>query len=347
MSYSRKIIGKNTNLRKRTRKGGKRPIVMKSDITTTLIPTNTNINMRDLIRVLTNNLNKNYEKFQIIGGFVYPTDVKDLNNLKVENVLKRLLNIINNYNKRKNNIYAISELVFKDDNYTKNVETENLIQELNKHNIHNDSFKDDLGFLSSKLNLKYDFKCDEYTSELSLYDNFKIVNLHFESYGPNANGKAITIEEFILNNLLEIDVENVKILCGDTNITISKSNRHSNNEINDIDDKVNLMTLTRKIANGFREVLEKDVVVIMSNIKVKKVRSGFILRNQQLEKSVPTNIDSAECDGTVIVIVNDIIKKNEFIRSYEDNNQYRYFFTNDKANNFNKISIEHVEALKF
>ncbi len=93
-------------------------------------------------------------------------------------------------------------------------------------------------------------------------------------------------------------------------LQFQKSDINSENEINDGDEKINLETLTKKIAEGFKAALrDKDVVVIMSNIKVNKVRSGFILRNQQVKKSFPKGTNTAECDGTVIVILDDIIKR--------------------------------------
>ena len=85
----------------------------------------------------------------------------------------------------------------------------------------------------------------------------------------------------------------------------------------------------------------------MSNIKVNKVRNGFILRNHQVKKSVPKGTNTAECDGTVIVILEDTIKREEFINLYKNNTQYRYYFTKDGINNFDKINIEEVRALKF
>jgi hypothetical protein len=40
----------------------------------------------------------------------------------------------------------------------------------------------------------------------------------------------------------------------------------------------------------------------MSNVRVGKHRRGFMLRNQQLKKSVPESVNDAEADGTLIAI---------------------------------------------
>ena len=86
---------------------------------------------------------------------------------------------------------------------------------------------------------------------------------------------------------------NVNVICGDTNITEKKSNLSRD-------------TLGKQIAiglNAFFNTPNTEWLVLMSSHKIIKNRRGFILKNQQIHKSVERGKEeNTEADGTILAI---------------------------------------------
>lgn len=127
--------------------------------------------------------------------------------------------------------------------------------------------------------------------------------------------------------------KDVNVICGDTNITISKCNHILKNKLDLKNPQAKRDFLGKEIAKALDELYraseevfsgfgnsQRDFpgfgpakwFVVMSNIITGKLRSGFLLPNGQFKKSVPTNIKTAdgrkgkpntddfEQDGTII-----------------------------------------------
>ena len=117
----------------------------------------------------------------------------------------------------------------------------------------------------------------------------KIASIHLPGDGPN--GKSKSISAFLTENLGHLRDTGVQVVCGDTNITDNKVMP---------DEKQSRLD---EIANYFYGFFgNSPCLILSSNVPVIKHRRGFILRNQQLRKSVPESETSAESDGTIIAI---------------------------------------------
>jgi hypothetical protein len=124
------------------------------------------------------------------------------------------------------------------------------------------------------------------------FNGIKIASIHLPGDGPNGDGKPdgpgpVSISKFLDDNLGTLP-KDVNVVCGDTNITVSKSLSGVKRE--------------EEITNWFQTKLGGKWIVLMSGVKVGKHRRGFILRNQQLPKSVPESTNDTEADGTIMAI---------------------------------------------
>ena len=103
------------------------------------------------------------------------------------------------------------------------------------------------------------------------------------------------IKKDTFNSLYRNFKINVNVICGDTNITENKSN-------------LSRCELGMKIAKGLNEYFilsteRKEWLVLMSSHKISKNRRGFILKNQQIHKSIERNNEvKTEADGTILAI---------------------------------------------
>jgi hypothetical protein len=275
---------------------------------------------------------KRAKEFQICGGFEIPDGV-DLESLKTDNILQKLCQIA------RQNVVAVSEMGdgkdyttdYKKVNFKKEKEGKVYIDfNLGKHIPCLDDTKgiDDTCFVIHDMNK---FKCEDNNPSIiftknMISNNCGILSIHFASNGPNlltketkeragkqpiTNEKAISEfvkEQLVADNKYKLNENNkkrVRVVCGDTNITISKCSKVQFTNIKDFDntldvDEKKLDTIGQLIAQGFNDYFGGYWVVIMSNYKIDKIRKGFLLINQQINKSdIKTN---PEPDGTIIAI---------------------------------------------
>jgi hypothetical protein len=201
---------------------------------------------------------------------------------------------------------------------------------------------EDTGFITTWENT---INTDSFSdSDLFLFKDLKILNIHFSSSGPNGeyllkrDGNTLTkssnskdkkislyIDEFIKyefeiqGKIRKQDLKSVNIICGDTNITQKKS------EIMYPD--ITRDELGQEIARGLNKFFKteennQEWLVLMSSYKIIKNRQGFILRNQQLGKTVSEgNKDIiGEADGTILAIkiFSDRENKKEIITRWKE-----------------------------
>jgi hypothetical protein len=114
-----------------------------------------------------------------------------------------------------------------------------------------------------------------------------LIGAYFDS--ANDHKKIETIENFLTLSLPVLPAAPL-LICGDTNLTSKKCNGL-------IRDKIG-----RQISQALKAIYKVDYLVIMSNIKVKKFRSGFLLINRQLKKSTYKAKTVDEEDGTIIAL---------------------------------------------
>ena len=232
---------------------------------------------------------KEVSKFQTTGGFAIKSlDKKTLSYIQVDNVYRRLGYLATN------NIVAVSECV-KD---TDGVVNQNLISP-NHPNLHMYGCDTDTGFvinadlsnISSTISHKTVTSGKSEPSILN-FNGIKIASIHLPGDGPNGDGKPdgpgpLSIFDFLEANLGSLPTD-VNVVCGDTNITVSKS-------LSDVKRE-------EEITEWFEKKLHGKWIVLMSGVKVGKHRRGFILRNQQLQKSVSESTNDTEADGTIMAI---------------------------------------------
>jgi len=118
-----------------------------------------------------------------------------------------------------------------------------------------------------------------------------VASIHLSGDGPiGSKEETKTISAFI-EKYLPKD-EKICMFCGDTNITEEKSGVSSREEIG------------QQIASALHQLNGKNWLVFMSDLKVDKMRSGFLLYNQQLKKSTykKAGEKSEEADGTILAI---------------------------------------------
>jgi hypothetical protein len=228
--------------------------------------------------------NKIIAQLQTLGGFAIKSlDKKTLSYIQVENVYERLGYL------SENNIVAVSECI-KGEETTENV-VFNMLSKPYFRNINIYGCDRDTGFvINSPYNsakVKEILGGSENTTISSVlnFNEIKIASIHLPGDGP----KNQTIAEFLDENLKNLKLENVDVVCGDTNITDAKSSNIVNGRIQDI-------------TEYFETFFGGPCIILNSNVRVGKHRRGFILRNQQLKKSVPESTNDTEADGTIIAI---------------------------------------------
>ena len=250
------------------------------------------------------------KSLQTTGGFALKSlDKNTLSNLQVENVYERLGHL------SQNNIVAVSECI-KGPEEPQNV-VSNMLSKFTNISMH--GCEKDTGFVIDSKDNSITVTEVSYGCSVLDFNGIKIASIHLPGDGPNA--KKQTIKEFLDENLRNLKLHNVDVVLGDTNITDSKStSKNRKKELNDY----------------FTNFFEGPCVVIMSNARVGKHRRGFILRNQQLKKSVPESFNYAEADGTIMAI-----KLKEQL-TYED-----ILGVNILSNLHRFISSDIINALEF
>lgn len=218
---------------------------------------------------------------QTTGGFSLPAGIDEtrLEYLKVENIYKRLGKMATN------NLVAVSECA-------KNTDESGVVTSKNLDGATILGCEKDTGFIIKKTDVS-SFKVGEATNsatrvltiEIPESSGIKIASIHLPGDGPN---KQKPISEFLNDNLKHL--AGVQVVCGDTNIT--------DNKVMPVE-KDNRMLEIAKYFYGF---FGSPCLILSSNVPVIKHRRGFILRNQQLRKSVPESETSSESDGTIIAI---------------------------------------------
>jgi len=228
--------------------------------------------------------NKSVSQLQTTGGFaINSLDKKTLSYIQVENVYERLGYL------SENNIVAISECI-KGDETLENV-VYNMLSKPDFRNVNIYGCERDTGFVinptdkSATVNEILGGVDNTTVSSVLNFNGIKIASIHLPGDGP----KNQTIPEFLDENLKNLKLEKVDVVCGDTNITDAKSLNIVNSRIEDI-------------TEYFNNFFGGPCVILNSNIRVGKHRRGFTLRNQQLTKSVPESTNHTEADGTIIAI---------------------------------------------
>jgi hypothetical protein len=217
------------------------------------------------------------KSLQTTGGFALKSlDKNTLSNLQVENVFERLGHL------SQNNIIAVSECI-KGPEEPQNVVSK-MLEKFKNVQIH--GCDEDTGFVLNS-SVSHPITHIQLSSSCSVlnFDGIKIASVHLPGDGPNA--KKQTIKQFLDENLTNLKSHNIDVILGDTNITDAKSNS---------------MNRKKELEDYFKDFFKGPCVVIMSNARIGKHRRGFILRNQQLKKSVPESFNDSEADGTIMVI---------------------------------------------
>lgn len=143
------------------------------------------------------------------------------------------------------------------------------------------------------------------------YEHTKTVNDEYDevtTYTPSKTYTDTDIPNFIKYQFdtkystNQFKKNQVNIICGDTNITVLKSGADNRD------------TLGKKIAEGLNKYFLIEYrfgsapymfewLVLMSSHKINKNRRGFILKNQQIHKSVSKEYkDDIDADGTILAI---------------------------------------------
>jgi hypothetical protein len=124
--------------------------------------------------------------------------------------------------------------------------------------------------------------------------------------------------EFTIKNKMKVtDIQSVNVICGDSNITVEKNNKEiEQQDTGKVDPHGNKIfeeiPLTRDILgkriaaglNSFFYTYQTEWLVLMSSNPIIKNRRGFVLKNQQLGKSL-SEMESdkiGEADGTILAI---------------------------------------------
>jgi hypothetical protein len=230
--------------------------------------------------------NKIVSQLQTTGGFAIKSlDDTTLSYIQVENVYERLGYL------SENNVVAVSEC--KKGSDTPDNAVYQMLKDPRFTNVHLLGCDEDTGFVinshdvvATAAEIRDGSDNKTVTSVLNL-NGIKIASIHLPGDGPNKNKQ--TIYEFLDENLKNLKSENVDVVCGDTNITLGKASKISVGRIEDI-------------TQYFNDFFGGPCIVLTSNVQVGKHRRGFILRNQQLKKSVPDSTDDTESDGTIMAI---------------------------------------------
>jgi len=225
--------------------------------------------------------NETVSQLQTTGGFAIKTlDDTTLSYIQVENVYERLgyLSV--------NNIVAVSECIKGSD--TPNNVVYKMLNKFEKE-VKMYGCEEDTGFVVGSNDPSITVSVTSVSSGCSVlnFNDIKIASIHLPGDGPNQ--KKQTISEFLDENLDKLKDENVDVVCGDTNITDAKSSKKG------VDRK-------KELEDYFKQFFGGPCIVLTSNVRVGKHRRGFVLRNQQLRKSVPESTIDTEADGTIMAI---------------------------------------------
>ena len=231
--------------------------------------------------------NPDVVSLQTTGGFAIDSpDAQTLSNLQVGKIYERLGYL------SQNNIVAVSECI-KGTESPDNVVL-NMLKDPRFANVSMYGCDKDTGFVigsSDKSNTSateiLDAADKKTVTSVLNFNGLKIASVHLPGDGPNK--KKQTIEQFLDENLSNLKSQNVDVVLGDTNITAGKASNLVNGRKEDI-------------VSFFNKFFGGRCMVLMSNIHVGKHRRGFMLRNQQLKKSVPDSVNDTEADGTIIAI---------------------------------------------
>lgn len=213
---------------------------------------------------------------QTVGGFdVNTTDETTLKYLEVENVYKRLGVLA------VNNLIAVSELI-------KDVPGNVVYNNTGIVPTNICGCETDTGFVMIPTETPKKYPDHIRVESIGTGSNkIKIASIHLPGDGPIKKNESIRV--FLNNNLENIKDDNVDVVCGDTNITVAKSMYDGANR-------------EKEICSFFYTFFGAPCLILMSNIRVGKHRRGFMLRNQQLQKSVPDSHIKSEADGTIMAI---------------------------------------------
>jgi hypothetical protein len=225
-------------------------------------------------------------QLQTTGGFAIKSlDDTTLSYIQVENVYERLGYL------SENNIVAVSECK-KGSDTPDNVVYQTL-KDPRFNNVNLYGCDEDTGFVINAPDVSAtateirDGSDNKTITSVLNFNGIKVASIHLPGDGPNKNKQ--TIYEFLDENLKNLKSENVDVVCGDTNITVAKASKISVGRIEDI-------------TQYFNDFFGGPCIVLTSNVQVGKHRRGFILRNQQLKKSVPESTNDTEADGTIMAI---------------------------------------------
>jgi hypothetical protein len=228
------------------------------------------------------------KSLQTTGGFALKSlNPEVLSNLQVENVYDRLGHL------SQNNIIAVSECIKVPEG--PEGPTNVVLNMLSKFpNIRMYDCTQDTGFVIGSSDSSMTVTSDSsitvtpVSSGCSVlnFNGIKIASVHLPGDGPNAKNQ--TIKEFLNENLGNLKSHKVDVVLGDTNITDGKTSTSKNRK--------------KDLEDYFREFFGGPCIVVKSNTRIEKHRKGFILRNQQLKKSVPESVDDSEADGTIMAI---------------------------------------------
>ena len=225
-------------------------------------------------------------QLQTTGGFAIKSlDDTTLSYIQVENVYERLGYL------SENNIVAVSEC-------KKGYDTpDNVVYKMLKDprftNVHLLGCSEDTGFVINAPDVSAtateirDGSDKKTITSVLHFNGIKVASIHLPGDGPNKNEQ--TIYEFLDENLKNLKSENVDVVCGDANITVAKASKISSGRNEDI-------------KQYFNDFFGGPCIVLTSNVQVGKHRRGFVLRNQQLKKSVPESTNDTEADGTIMAI---------------------------------------------
>jgi len=225
----------------------------------------------------------------VAGGFNLPTDPIALQYLKVNEIFDRLFKVA------ETNIVFASEMgsgKIADNNVkfglgnNSKIRGLELISDISDASVINDTCLVTSSDIKAALPDKGAYRMVPFDNSGNL-----ISSIHLSGDGPIAEKGEKTIKEFIKRQLP--DNKKICIFCGDTNITTSKTfNKMQRGEIG------------KEIAEALYSLNGNDWIVFMSDLKVDKIRSGFVLYNQQLKKSTykSEGDESAEADGTILAI---------------------------------------------
>lgn len=243
-------------------------------------------------------------QFQIAGGFVLPSDQTFLDRFTEENIKNRIETI------SETNIIAASEVDVKNKKNIALNQYTNIVGLIDKKTT-----VDDTCFISKKSNITAFSLIDPdpmvANDEIRNYSTItyktkQITSIHLSGDGPIAPKKPKdapkdalkpppqSIEQFLSSEFTKYGLvgKEISVICGDTNITTGKTLGGLTRE-----------TIGKQISLALKNIFIGDWLVIMSELKIDKIRTGSFLRNPQIEKSkFKKEGDDGEADGTILAI---------------------------------------------